>query len=213
MAEPVDRELERIAQRVRRWREESGLTLQELGRRSGVATSTIQKVETLQMIPTVAVLLKIARGLGRRMSDFIGEGHDPLEIVHLRASDRHRIGMRKQLLFERLSGDLFDSELEMWRVDLQPGLGSGRGTMEYDGEELLLCEEGIVTAVVGEEEYRLEPGDTLHFKANVPHAWRNDGPEPARLIVIGTLPAALRSALHDRMKEGASVRAVARSSR
>ena len=61
--EAIDPDLERIAGRVRRWREEAGLTLLELARRSGVAASTIQKVESLQMVPTIGVLLKIARGL------------------------------------------------------------------------------------------------------------------------------------------------------
>ena len=211
MAERVDAELERIAQRIRRWREESGLTLQELGRRSSVATSTIQKVETLQMIPTVAVLLKIARGLGRRMSEFIREGGTELDVVHLPTSERHRIGMKRRVLFERLSGDLFDPELELWRVEVHQDQGSGRGTMEYQGEELILCEQGVVTVLVAEREYVLRAGDSLHFKASIPHAWRNDGPEPARFLVMGTVPTALRAALHTRLEAGAAVRAVGRS--
>ena len=64
--ELIDGELAQISRRIRRWREEKGLTLQQLAERSDLATSTVQKVETGQMIPSVAVLLKVARGLGRQ---------------------------------------------------------------------------------------------------------------------------------------------------
>jgi len=61
----VDRYLHEIANRIRRWRGEERLTLQQAAQRSGVAASTIQKVESQQMVPTITVLFKIARGLGR----------------------------------------------------------------------------------------------------------------------------------------------------
>ena len=68
MAPEVDDELARISQRIREARDAAGLILQELAGKSGVATSTIQKVETEQMIQRVAVIIKIARGLGMHVS-------------------------------------------------------------------------------------------------------------------------------------------------
>ena len=60
-----------MAGQIRRCRAQDGLTLQQLATRSGVAASTIHKVESQQMVPTVSVLLKIARGLGRRPAELI----------------------------------------------------------------------------------------------------------------------------------------------
>jgi len=79
--------LARVASRVREWRDESGYTLQQLADLSGVAASTIQKVETRQMVPTIAVLLKIAHGLGRRPSEFVQRDSNELSVVHLTPSD------------------------------------------------------------------------------------------------------------------------------
>jgi transcriptional regulator with XRE-family HTH domain len=199
----VESELARVAQRIRSWRDESGLTLQELAQRSGVATSTIQKVETFQMVPTVAVLLKIARGLGRSASDFVSDGPGTAAVVHLTAEQRHPIGRRRQMLFERLSGDLARAELELWRITVQPGRGSGREAIAYPGEELVLCEQGEVTFRIGAEEVRLAAGDTLHFKASAGHSWRNDGDAPARFLILGTVPEALRGALHETVRRSA----------
>ncbi len=202
-ADAVESELARVAQRIRRWRDESGLTLQELARRSGVATSTIQKVETFQMVPTVAVLLKIARGLGRSASDLVSEGPGAAAVVHLEPEQRHPVGRRRQMTFERLSGDLAGAEVELWRVVVQPGQGSGRDEIAYAGEELVLCEEGEITFRVGSDEYRLRSGDTLHFKASTGHAWRNEGDAPARFLIVGTVPGALRGALQETVRRSA----------
>ena len=60
-----------IASQIRACRGEDGLTLQQLATRSDVAASTIHKVEARQMVPTVSVLLKIAKGLGRRPEELI----------------------------------------------------------------------------------------------------------------------------------------------
>lgn len=191
---PVEAELAEIARRIRQWRADSGLTLHKLAQRSGVATSTIQKVETLQMVPSVAVLLKIARGLGRSAGDFVGGGAPATRVAHLPSSSRRAIESRRMVV-ERLSGDLSDVEIELWRVTLQPGASSGGEPYAYDGEELIAVETGTLFVQLGGDRFVLGPADTLHFKADQRHRWRNDGDEPARFVVVGTRPAPLRSTL------------------
>ncbi len=196
----LDIEVRRISERVRRWRDEAGLTLQELAAKSGVATSTIQKIETGQMVPSVAVVVKVARGLGRPVADLVRDGpDDAVEVVVLRAAERHPVGVAGKLVVERLTGDLSDPALETWRVTLHPGLASGPGSIRYDGEELVICERGAVAFRVGETEHLLQAGDTLHFKADIAHAWRNPGDEPAVFTVTGTLPEKFRVAMRERI--------------
>jgi transcriptional regulator with XRE-family HTH domain len=196
---PIDVEIARIGQRIRRWREQADLTLHELAQKSGLATSTVQKVEKGQMIPSVAVLLKIARGFGRSATELIHEGSYRLDVAHLRASERHPVGAGSKMLVERLSADLTRPALEMWRVTLHPGISSGSEPIEYDGEEIVVCEQGCVTFVLGEEEHELATGDTLHFKATIPHFWRNDGDAVARFTVTGTLPEHFRAVMRGRL--------------
>jgi len=198
--EPViDAELAQISRRIRRWREAGELTLHELAARSGVATSTIQKVETAQMIPSIAVLLKIARGLGRRLSELIHDGVDQVDVVHLPAGERHSLGRRSRLLVERLSGDLSSAAIEAWRITLHPGISCGREPILYDGEELVICEEGEVTFRVGETDYELRAGDTLHFRASIPHTWRNESKSIAVFAIVGTLPEVFRAKIQGRV--------------
>lgn len=197
---PIQVELSRISRRIREAREQSGFTLQELATRSRVAASTIQKIETGQMTPSVAVLMKVARGLERRVSEFLHDDGPEQEVLHLRAGARKRFGSESTVLVERISGDLFDPALETWRVTLGPGLSSG-GPISYDGEEVVFCERGHVVFQVGETEYHLAPGDSLHLKAAIPHSWRNEGAEPVRFLITGTLPHAFRALIQERVAE------------
>jgi len=195
-----DPEIQRMARRIRRAREEAGLTLQELARRSDLAPSTIQKVETLQMVPTVTVLVKIARGLQRRPGDFIHDEIAELEVVHLREKERQRVGVRRRMSVERLSGDIVDAGLEVWRVTHQPGSGSGEGELCFDGEVVVVVETGCLVFQVADVEHALSAGDSLHFRATQPHGWKNLGPDPARFLYIGTLPPSVRAAVHERLR-------------
>ena len=199
----IDGEVARIRQRIRRWREEQNLTLQELASRSGLATSTVQKVETGPMVPSVAVLLKVAYGLGRRPTELIHEGEPELEVVHSRADERGVIGKRNPMAVERLSSDVADPALEMWRVTLAGGASSGSDRIRYSGEELVVCERGRVTFEIGDTEYELVAGDTLHFKAHIPHRWHNAGRSPAQFTITGTLPDKFRALIHGRAAKSA----------
>ncbi len=190
-------QLARIGERIRKWREQEGLTLQALGRRAGVATSTVHKIETAQMIPSVAVLLKVARGLGRRPAELVQDGAEEPDAIHVRASRRREVGAPGRMLVERLSGDLFDPVLDMWRVTLYPDHASG--TLRYEGEEILVCERGRLSVRVGAREFALRAGDSLHLKASIPHSWSNRGSGPARFTVTGTLPHRFHAALHERL--------------
>ena len=198
MPRELDPELSRISERIRLWREEAGLTLQELARKSEVATSTIQKVETEQMIPSLAVILKIARGLDRRPADLVRDAADEVDVIHLTRRERHPIGVADRMLCERMSGDLFEPAFEMWRVTIHPGESSGQ-PIHWDGEELVCCERGSVVFLVGEHDHVLRAGDTLHFKASIPHAWRNEGESPARFTVTGTFPRKFRELMSGRV--------------
>ena len=199
MENRIDEELARISGRIRARREAGNLTLQELAQRSDVATSTIQKVETAQMIPSVAVILKIARGLGLGPADLISDREPNLEVVQLRSGERHPIGVAGKMMVERLSGDLVDSAVEVWRVSLHPGVSSGSGSIRYDGEELVIGEAGKVTFRLGEREHTVAAGDSLHFRASIPHSWRNDGKSVARFTVTGNRPREFRALLHERV--------------
>jgi len=203
----IEGEVARISRRIRRLREVAGLTLQELAERSDLATSTVHKVEGGQMTPSVAVLLKLARGLGRSATELMQDSGYRADVIHRRAAERTETGVRGKMRVERLSADLRDPALEMWRVTLYPGMSSGKDPIQYDGEELVVCESGRVTFRLQDEEYVLRTGDSLHFKASIPHSWRNSVKSVARFLITGTLPGEFRALIQGRVARVSARRA------
>ena len=192
----MEEDIEFVGVRVRQWRDELGLSLQDLSDRCGVAPSTIQKVETGQMVPSIAIALKIARGLDRRPAELLSSEPEEADVVFMRSKEHSVIDSRQKLRVERLSGDLFDPSIEMWRVTVYPGFSSGSGVHGYEGEEVIVCEEGQIHFTVGDEEFELGQGDSLHFKAGIPHRWWNPGRRIARFLIAGNFPRGLRKKLH-----------------
>lgn len=193
-------ELRRIAARVKSWRAEAGLTLQEASARSGVSASTVHKIENLQMVPTIAVLLKVAHGLGRRPHELFDDHGKAGQAALMRCSDRDVLETRAGSLLERVVGAIDEAEIDVWRVTHDPGCGSQAAPdsppLRYRGELVILVETGTLHVTVGippdAEAYVLSRGDTLHFKTSVPHAWENRTAEPVSAYFFGLLPKSRR---------------------
>lgn len=179
----IDGYLDRIAERVREWRAAEGLTLQQVAVRSEVAASTIQKVESQQMVPTVAVLFKIARGLGKSPADLVDDRTASRDVVHLRATDD---GSAPKCATRHLTGQLADAQLTLWRVVHAPGEGAEARHLAPRGEVVIFCESGRLEATANDQLFTLEPGDSLHCKTRQGLAWCAVGDEPAVFVVIGT---------------------------
>jgi transcriptional regulator with XRE-family HTH domain len=198
----VDDDLKRMAARVRRWRSEQGLTLQQLGDRADVSASTIHKIENLQTVPTIAVLLKVVHGLGRKPSELLAEGGDADAMAVLRRGDRPSVLFGEDGEVEHLIGMMPRSQLDLWRVRLEPGVGVGMPggqPWQFPGEIAIVVEEGSLEAVVGEASHALGEGDSLHFDPSLPHRWLAGGGKPAILLVAAILPDRVQAELASRL--------------
>lgn len=197
----MQNELQRIACRVKAWRLEASLTLQEVSDRSGVSASTVHKIENRQMVPTIAVLLKVAHGLGRRPHELFDDdagGGGRRGAAVMRAEARDVLETRPGNVLERMVGAIPDAGIDVWRVTHDPGCGSHAEPtappLRYRGELVILVERGCLHVSVGEasrvETFDLGPGDTLHFKTSIPHRWENRTDEPVSAYFFAQQPGA-----------------------
>src|ERR1700743_4010236 len=102
----LDIRLAEISERIRRGRVDRGLTLIQLGEISGVAPSTIQKIESRQMTPSITIILKIALGLGIEPGELIAP-RDPsrLDVGVQREGRRARLGNTEKLTSAQISSE------------------------------------------------------------------------------------------------------------
>jgi transcriptional regulator with XRE-family HTH domain len=177
----------RIAERFRRGREESGLTLRQAAERAGLAPSTIQKIENHKIVPSIAVVVRLAHALNRRASYFIEDDHQEQTDVRLieRGHGRRLTTDDAPVAIEQIAEPLVNPRMEAYLLTVQPGGQSGEiESMIYRGEEIIHCKRGKLRFELRGQKYFLSPGDTLHLKGDIPHGWENHGSQEAVIIIV-----------------------------
>ena len=66
--------------------------------------------------------------------------------------------------------------------------GTSSKLYQHEGEEIHLMLEGKMEYVVGDKTYKMEKGDTLWHRSDVPHGARNAGSDKATYLTVGSPP-------------------------
>ena len=174
-----------IGTKIRLLRQGNGLSLQQLAERSGVSAAAIHKIERNTMVPTITVLMKLARSLDRSVSYLVDEENSLASpVVLVRAKDRDRLfASRKGVVMENLAGPSGRFAISAAMVTVAAGQDSGKSPVAHPGEDLVHLLNGSLEFEV-DEVYRLRPGDTLHLPTDRPHRWRNPTTRAAKAIWI-----------------------------
>ncbi|WP_431246474.1 helix-turn-helix domain-containing protein [Leifsonia xyli] len=159
-----------IARNVRRFREERGLSLGELGRRAGLAKQTIASIETGTGNPTIVTVESLASALGVTSRALLTELGTEILVNPGSEARWHTSGnLRFRGLDESFgSGYVVNSLL---RLDSSSGVSrhpaGSRGTLRHcfviEGQARLGPESEAVFA---------EPGDFVRFPGDVPHTFK-----------------------------------------
>ncbi len=60
--------------------------------------------------------------------------------------------------------------------------------MVHTGEEFAMVLDGSLEFTIDGDEYYLEKGDSLGFKASIPHRWKNNSSKQAKILWIVSPP-------------------------
>jgi len=175
-----------IGSRVHSLREAMGLSLRDLGERSGVSAPMLSQVERGETSPTLAVAAKIAAGLELTLSQLLrlDEGE------HVAVS---RAGERRQLergghLFEELTPPLPGQRADVSLHSLEAGATTGGRQdppmHEPGSRETAVVLAGTLVLVVDGTRHELKEGDSVTFDADLPHHFENEGEEPTRFLAV-----------------------------
>ncbi len=176
-AEHSSQNLEAIGSAIRNLRKERGLNLRDLSRRSGLSTGFLSLVERGLSSPALTSLHAIAKALETNVATFFKPEEAPHQdsgsIPHVaRASDDGHIAIAaSHRAYKLLSRRAPSLTLEPLLVTIKPG-----GEME----------EPYSHGGINGLEYRLDPGDSIHFQSSVPHGIHNDGDSPVTAVWVVT---------------------------
>lgn len=163
-----------IGGKLRQVRQQKGLSMQQLANRAGVSPAAIHKIEHSHMIPTITTLMKLASALNRSVAFFVDE-EDIGRPAVFKASDERRpvLTSKHGLDLQSISGPYGQFLLAAAIATLEPGADSGPQPMEHPGEELVHVLHGRIEICVDDDVFHLGAGDSLHFRTDRPHQWRN----------------------------------------
>ncbi len=177
-----------IGTRVKELREEKQLTLRQLSKHSGVSATQISEVERNLTAPTVPTLMKIISALETDAGIFFERRYSKTVSV-VRKNDRQEFIDRKNNVFiESLTNGIADSKLKVIMAHPPPGAENIRGGYQHPGEELIHVIKGKIQVTVGDREYVLDEGDSLHFRSELRHIIKNITDHKVELISIITPP-------------------------
>jgi transcriptional regulator with XRE-family HTH domain len=167
-----------IGRKLKSTRLKNDMTIQELAQRSKVSSNMISRIERGLTIPSVEILMKLASAFGMSVSFFVEEAEKGSTVVLTR-----RGGGEPIFFFEEkhqitsLTQGIRDASFAVFYDTLEAGCSSGEGGMVHTGEEFALVLRGRIEFIIEGASYVLEEGDSLTFKASLPHRWvnRNDG--------------------------------------
>jgi transcriptional regulator with XRE-family HTH domain len=174
---------ENLGPQLRLAREQKGVTVRQLARHVGVSPSLISQVERGLATPSVGTLLAITTELGLEIGDLFKFGTRTGQTAPgpvQRGNSRKVIRLASGVCWERLTAAA-DPEVEFLYAVYDVGSAScGEDLMlRHGGKEYGYLLSGRLGVKIGFEEYKLNPGDAISFRAQIPH----------RLWCIGNQPA------------------------
>lgn len=178
--------LEQVAPRLRRVREQRGLTLTDAAKATGISKSTLSRLETGQRRPSLELLLPLAQTYRVPLDDLVGapEVGDP----RIRLKPR-RVNGRTVLPLTRPGG------IQAWKIVI-PRTQSQPQPRTHDGFEWLYVLSGRMRLVLGDRDLVLGVGEAAEFDTQVPHWFGSTGEEPAEVLSIFGRPGE-RMHLHE----------------
>lgn len=176
-----------LGARLRRAREEAGLSLRELARRIAVSASLISQIERDKAMPSVGTLFAIAGELGLNVDAlFKGKGAETTPARAqpiLRKSARRVMHLGTGVRWESLAHDPGDEVEFLYVVYDVGGASCETDTLfRHGGQEYGYVLSGRLGIQIGRKRYELGPGDSLSFDAQTPHRLWTIGAKPAVAI-------------------------------
>lgn len=176
-----------LGARIKDWRMKASLTLEELSQRCGVSRAMLSKVERGEKSPTLPIVIRIAGGFGRSLSELLGAELDQADVAVIRASER--LSYRDpETGFERwvLSPAHLDNGVEVVLHRIPPGRSTGvLPPYSVPTEKYIVVSEGQLTVYVGERPHVLKAGDSMYFEVKSPYRFdNNDGHLPCSYYMM-----------------------------
>ena len=160
---------EQICERIIGVRESLDMTPGELAAKLGIPESEYLGYEKNGGDIPVGVIYGIAAALRVDPTFFLtGENPNVADVAIVRGGQGVSVERYKGYRFTSLAANYIDREMEPMLVTIEPN-SHPIEKFTHGGQEFNLVLEGVMTLIVGDKEYELQPGDSAFFDPRIPH--------------------------------------------
>ncbi len=174
---------ENFGQRLKAIREEKGMSIEDLSAETGYTADVLEKVESGETAPPVALILQLSRTLKVDMEQMETEEEDAL---------RRRVASHKKRVesyaYTPLTQPGKDKHLRAYLVTIDPRTEHKGVEYHHEGEEFIYVLSGGLKIQVGQNTKNLAPGKSIHFNSALHHRLSNPTDEVAELLVVIYVP-------------------------
>ncbi len=174
-----------FAEKLKKLRLDSGLTMDMLAKTANVSKSTISKIESDDVQPTIDVAARIAKALGKTLSEMLHVTQST-QVVFL-SQDEQAVWEDAQHIKRRNISPVFEGLNTEWlQVELPPQTGILKCYTPgaTGGEKYVLVTKGLLEIKINQEIYRLKKGDSLYFDASCDHEFLNSGEDTVEYYIV-----------------------------
>ena len=169
-----------VGEKLKGLRASRSMSLRLLSQKSGISANALSLIERNKTSPTVTTLTAIAKAFNMGVHDFFStQAQDAKDFVICRG-----VGKQSGMLIEPLASNLRQQNLHPVLVRLAPDEKFREDFCFHPGDEFVYCLSGQVECEVGGTKIRLEEGDAVTYKAEMPHRINNVAPVGSQALVV-----------------------------
>ncbi len=175
--------------RVKKAREDRGLSLFDVYLRTNIDVDTLSQIEEGAVKPPLGTVIKLAKALDLKMGYFIS-GEEGKSYTIVRREDREktsRFDATKEEQYgygyESLAPNKTNRQMEPFLVTLEPS-DTDEERSAHDGQEFIFVLHGKMEVRLEDEIHILRAGDSIYYDSTVPHLVKCHGEEPTRILAV-----------------------------
>jgi electron transfer flavoprotein alpha subunit len=170
-----------FGEKIRRLREAQEWSREHLAEATGQTPEFIADVESGEIAPPVAFILRLSGAYGV----------DPGTFLNAEVKERIRdqrtqayVNRTRNYSYQTLTSGADHDHLRAFMVTVEPHHDHKPVAYKHEGEEFIFVMEGELELTLGSQVHTLKKGESIHFHSNTPHKLKSLSAEITRCLVI-----------------------------
>lgn len=170
-----------FGEKIRALREAQDWSQEHLAEATGQTPEFIAGVESGEISPPVAFILRLSGAYGVDPGTFLR--HEEKEWIRDQRTQAY-VNRTRNYSYQTLTSGADHDHLRAFMVTIEPHHDHKPVAYKHEGEEFIFVMEGELEFTLGSKVHTLKKGESIHFHSNTPHKLKSLSAEMTRCLVI-----------------------------